>query len=101
MPHGDTRSAGSSSARTPHDRDRTSVEKPISFASWRHQDHPISIRAEDRDPTATTIRGAYVVEAPPFDQTATDGDSGSRLTRDNGLIVTRAWPDCGKNRGLF
>ena len=48
-PRGDMRSVGSSSARIPHDRDPTSVEKPISFALWRHQDHPISIKAEDRD----------------------------------------------------
>ena len=48
-PRGDTRSAGSSSARILHDRDRTSVDKSISFTSWRHQDHPISIKAEDRD----------------------------------------------------
>ena len=41
------------------------------------------------------------MEAPPFDQTATDGDSGSRLTHDHGPIVTRSWPDRGENHGLF
>ena len=46
-------------------------------------------------------RGAYVVEAPPFDQTAIDGDSGSRLTHDRGPIVTQSWPDRGENRGPF
>ena len=58
------------------DRDQTATMKPISFSSWRHQDHQISIKADDRNRQLTwrfvgTVRSS----------------SNRRLTRLNRMVV--------------
>ena len=85
------------------DRDRT-VQSPEAHRTVQ------TIRGRTPRPRSdrTTIaarssrnRGAYVVESPPVDQMATDGDPGSRSTHDRDPIMARLWPDRGKNCGLF
>ena len=81
-------------------------------ATVKHDTLPLVKRpgASDVNPTVQTIRGrtprsrldrtaivarsshdqgAYVVESPPLDQMATDGDPGSRLTHNRGPIVAK------------
>ena len=101
MARGDTRRAGSSSVRTPHDRDRTAVERPSSFTSWRHQDHPISIKLkivirrfrgfvkELHDRGAIELRSGSLHDR--IAASRSDGDR--RKTRTT--IVARSWSDRG------
>ena len=108
---------------SPLDRDLTATVK---------RDPPLFVKipgAPDFNPTAQMFRGktprswsdrtaitarssrdreAFIVESPPWDHTATDGESRPRSTHDRGPIASRSWPDHGaivarswRDRGSF
>ena len=64
---------------------KIAIRRPRRFVEELHDRGSIEPRSR-RD---QGDQGAYVVEAPPFDHTAIDGDSGSRLTHDRGPIVAK------------